>query len=129
MRWLLLAVIGMAGMAFAGEPTTKPNAVDPEVYRAAMEKLNAKDAARKEKNRAEAEAEKAIPRTVFVCDSSGSMMNGFDLIRLELHLRINDLKPDQSFGIVFFLNDELVSLEKKLVRSTPEVKPQSPLFH
>ena len=61
-------------------------------------------------------------KVVYLCDSSGSMMNKFDTLRQELRKAADTLKPIQSFDIIFFSEDNFVALDKQLMLATPEVK-------
>jgi hypothetical protein len=61
-------------------------------------------------------------KVVYLCDSSGSMMNKFDTLRQELRKAADSLKPIQSFDIIFFSEDNFVALDKQLMLATPEVK-------
>jgi hypothetical protein len=61
-------------------------------------------------------------KVVYLCDSSGSMMNKFDTLRQELRKAADGLKPIQSFDIIFFSEDTFVALDKQLMLATPEVK-------
>ncbi|MDB5321118.1 MAG: hypothetical protein JWN40_2749 [Phycisphaerales bacterium] len=61
-------------------------------------------------------------KVVYLCDSSGSMMNKFDTLRQELRKAADTLKPIQSFDIIFFSEDSFVALDKQLMLATPEVK-------
>jgi hypothetical protein len=61
-------------------------------------------------------------KVVYLCDSSGSMMNKFDTLRQELRKAADSLKPIQSFDIIFFSEDSFVALDKQLMLATPEVK-------
>jgi hypothetical protein len=61
-------------------------------------------------------------KVVYLCDSSGSMMNKFDTLRQELRKAADSLKPIQSFDIIFFSEDNFIALDKQLMLATPEVK-------
>jgi hypothetical protein len=61
-------------------------------------------------------------KVVYLCDSSGSMMNKFDTLRQELRKAADGLKPIQAFDIIFFSEDTFVALDKQLMLATPEVK-------
>ena len=41
-------------------------------------------------------------RIAYVCDASGSMLQMFDSLRVELRKSIDPLKPEQSFNVIFF---------------------------
>jgi hypothetical protein len=51
-------------------------------------------------------------RIVFVCDASGSMIGKMSSLKNELRLAIEDLQPQQRFGVVFFQDDRAVYLSK-----------------
>jgi hypothetical protein len=61
-------------------------------------------------------------KVVYLCDSSGSMMNKFDTLRQELRKAADTLKPIQSFDIIFFSEDAYLALDKQLLLATPEAK-------
>jgi hypothetical protein len=61
-------------------------------------------------------------QVVYLCDSSGSMMNKFDTLRQELRKAADGLKPIQSFDIIFFSEDKFVALDKQLMLAVPEAK-------
>jgi hypothetical protein len=61
-------------------------------------------------------------KVVYLCDSSGSMMNKFDTLRQELRKAADTLKPIQSFDIIFFSEDNYLALDKQLLLATPEAK-------
>ena len=61
-------------------------------------------------------------RISYVCDASGSMMNKFDGLRLELHKSIDKLVPSQSFNVIFFQEDKAASIDKGLIVANPESK-------
>lgn len=61
-------------------------------------------------------------KVVYLCDSSGSMMNKFDTLRQELRKAADTLKPIQSFDIIFFSEDNYLALDKNLLLATPEAK-------
>jgi len=65
-------------------------------------------------------------KVVYLCDSSGSMMNKFDTLRQELRKAADGLKPIQAFNIMFFSEDTFLPLDPKgLLLATPEVKRKS----
>jgi len=61
-------------------------------------------------------------QVVYLCDSSGSMMNKFDTLRQQLRKAADTLKPIQAFDIMFFSEDTVVALDKQLMLATPETK-------
>jgi hypothetical protein len=61
-------------------------------------------------------------RVVFLCDSSGSMMNKFDTLRQELRKAVDRLKGGQAFDIIFFSADRYVALDEQLLLALPETK-------
>lgn len=61
-------------------------------------------------------------RIVFLCDSSGSMMNKIDTLRAELRKAIDQLKPIQGFDVVFFAQDNYLAMDKQLMLALPETK-------
>jgi hypothetical protein len=61
-------------------------------------------------------------KVVYLCDSSGSMMNKFDTLRVELRKAVDNLKPIQGFDVLFFSEESFIALDKQLVLATPENK-------
>lgn len=62
-------------------------------------------------------------KIVYLCDASGTMLSVFDNLRVEMRKSIENLKPVQSFNIVFFSDDQALVLEKNgLVMATPDNK-------
>ena len=61
-------------------------------------------------------------KVVYLCDSSGSMMNKFDTLRQELRKACDTLKPVQAFDIIFFSEDKYIALDKELLLAVPETK-------
>lgn len=60
-------------------------------------------------------------RVVYICDASGSMMDVFSRVRVELHKSLDVLRPIQSFNVIFFSDIDVTSLSKTtLVMATPE---------
>jgi hypothetical protein len=61
---------------------------------------------------------------VYVCDSSGSMLNKFPSLKQEIRKAIDVLKPQQSFGLIFFSDPERKpqSLGPALLPATPDIK-------
>ncbi len=64
----------------------------------------------------------AARKVLFLCDSSGSMMNKFDVLRVEIRKSIDVLRPVQSFDVIFFSNDSFVALDRQLLPAVPETK-------
>lgn len=64
-------------------------------------------------------------RIVFVCDASGSMVDKFDALRLELRRSVDGLKPIQAFGIIFFQEQKAAALDRMLVMANGEHKKQA----
>jgi len=62
-------------------------------------------------------------RIAFVCDASGSMLNMFDALRVELRKSVSSLIPIQSFNVVFFRDEGLQAADlRSLLIATPESK-------
>ena len=61
-------------------------------------------------------------KVVYLCDSSGSMMNKFDTLRQELRKACDSLKPVQAFDIIFFSEDKFLALDRELLLAVPETK-------
>jgi hypothetical protein len=61
-------------------------------------------------------------KVVYLCDSSGSMMNKFDTLRQELRKACDGLKPVQAFDIIFFSEDKFLALDRELLLAVPETK-------
>lgn len=51
-------------------------------------------------------------RIAYVCDASGSMLEMFDWLRLELRRSIESLKPIQSFNVIFFQGEGTAAADK-----------------
>jgi hypothetical protein len=67
-------------------------------------------------------APEAMPRpdsVVYVVDASGSMVEQFAMVRLELTRAIRLLEPDQRFNVVFFRQDRAEAAWRGLRRATP----------
>jgi len=58
----------------------------------------------------------------YVCDASGSMMNRFDSLRVELRKAIDNLRVIQSFNVIFFQETSAAAVDKNLVVANPENK-------
>ncbi len=62
-------------------------------------------------------------RIVYLCDATGTMMNVFDDLRVQLRKSIDVLKPIQSFNVLFFQDDSFLFMDKaNLLPATPENK-------
>lgn len=61
-------------------------------------------------------------KIVFLCDSSGSMMTKFDVLRVELRKAVDHLQPTQQFDIIFFAADKYIALDNQLQHALPETK-------
>lgn len=67
-------------------------------------------------------------KVAYVCDASGSMVDKFDALRIELRRSVDGLKPIQAFGIIFFQEQEAAALDAKLVMATADHKKQAQEF-
>src|SRR5438045_2216486 len=62
-------------------------------------------------------------RIAYVCDASGSMLNMFDSLRVELRKSIENLRPIQSFNVVFFQDQGFKAADANtLIMGNPENK-------
>lgn len=62
-------------------------------------------------------------RIVFVCDASGTMMSVFDDLKAELRRSVDRLSPVQAFNVIFFRDDQAMSLSRnELLMATPANK-------
>jgi hypothetical protein len=62
-------------------------------------------------------------KIAYVCDASGSMLNMFDSLRVELRKSIEYLKPIQSFNVVFFQDQGFRAADQNvLIMGNPENK-------
>jgi len=62
-------------------------------------------------------------RIAYVCDASGSMLNMFDSLRVEMRKSIENLRPVQSFNIFFFQDEGVATPDKTgLMPATPDNK-------
>jgi hypothetical protein len=62
-------------------------------------------------------------RIVFVCDASGSMLNKMANLKDQLQKAIAALGPSTAFNIIFFQDENCVTLDKeRLTAATPEAK-------
>jgi hypothetical protein len=60
----------------------------------------------------------------YVCDASGSMIEKFPVLKLQLRKAIDVLRPTQSFNVIFFSDPERKqqALGPALVPATPDIK-------
>jgi len=61
-------------------------------------------------------------KVVFICDATGSMMQEFDNLRVELRKAIDGLRPPQSFNVVFFQENAPPPPDKSLLFASPDNK-------
>lgn len=62
-------------------------------------------------------------RIAYVCDASGSMLDMFDSLRVQLRSSIDRLRPIQSFNVIFFKDEGVATVDKSsLLPATPENK-------
>ncbi len=62
-------------------------------------------------------------RTIlFVCDCTGSMINKIAQLKIELSRAVQNLKPIQSFNIVFYQDEKVLKLSGALIAATSENK-------
>jgi len=62
-------------------------------------------------------------RIAYVCDASGSMINMFDSLRVELRKSIENLRPIQSFNVIFFQDQGFKAADPNtLIMGNPENK-------
>ena len=65
-------------------------------------------------------------RIAYVCDASGSMLQMFDSLRVEIRKSVDNLKPVQSFNLIFFQEQGFQTAEKmSLMPANPESKRKS----
>ena len=67
-------------------------------------------------------------KIAFVCDASGSMVSKFSSLRRELSGSIRQLKPVQSFSLIFFQEQNCVYMDSNLSMATPEAKLRADKF-
>jgi hypothetical protein len=67
-------------------------------------------------------------KIAFVCDASGSMLQKFDALKRELSKTIRQLRPSQSFSVIFFQEQSCKSLDQNLVIAKPDTKRQADQF-
>ncbi len=62
-------------------------------------------------------------RIAYICDSSGSMLTIFDVLRVEIVKSVDALNPEQSFNVMFFQSDGLRAVDgKAMLPVTPQNK-------
>src|SRR5688572_2669084 len=62
-------------------------------------------------------------KIAYVCDASGSMLNMFDSLRIELRKSIENLRPIQSFNVIFFQDQGFKAADQNvLIMGNPENK-------
>jgi hypothetical protein len=65
-------------------------------------------------------------KVAYVCDASGSMLDMFDSLRVEIRKSVDGLRPTQSFNVVFFQENQYLSADKSsLLMATPQNKQKS----
>lgn len=58
-------------------------------------------------------------RIVYLCDATGTMMNVFDSVRMELQRSINNLKEIQQYNVIFFRDQQVLAFnDSNLVSAT-----------
>ena len=67
-------------------------------------------------------------KIAFVCDASGSMVSKFSSLRRELSGSIRQLKPVQSFSLIFFQQQNCVYMDANLAMATPDAKLRADKF-
>jgi hypothetical protein len=48
----------------------------------------------------------------YVCDATGSMMQKFDLLKIEIRRAVDTLRPIQAFNVIFFQEDDALAASK-----------------
>jgi hypothetical protein len=69
-----------------------------------------------------------VRRVTFVCDASGSMLNKMGTLKHQLSQAVQHLDLTQSFGIVFFQDENYAALDSNLLMATPENKIRAEKF-
>ena len=65
-------------------------------------------------------------RIAYVCDASGSMLNMFDSLRMEIRKSVEGLRVIQSFNLIFFQDQGYATVEKAgLLPATPDNKAKA----
>jgi hypothetical protein len=67
-------------------------------------------------------------KIAFVCDASGSMLSKFSTLRRELSKSVRQLKPIQSFSLIFFQQQSYMAMEQDLRMASPEAKRRADNF-
>ena len=68
-------------------------------------------------------------KIVFVCDSTGSMLNKMASLKNELQKAVNGLKPIQSFDVIFFHDEKCLAMNMtELEAATPDSKRKALRF-
>ncbi len=67
-------------------------------------------------------------KIAFVCDASGSMLQKFDALKRELSKTVRQLRPSQSFSVIFFQEQTCKALDQNLVIAKPDTKRQADQF-
>jgi len=70
-------------------------------------------------------AGRRLPKVVYVCDASGSMLRRFDDLRRQLRLAITALRPSQPFNVVFFHDKPHAANPASLIIPTPSGKAKA----
>jgi len=52
-------------------------------------------------------------KVVYVCDATGSMMNVFARLKIELRKAIDILRPIQAFNVIFFQDEEVLTVSQE----------------
>lgn len=69
-------------------------------------------------------------RIIFLCDASGSMIQTFDTLRVELRKATDPLRPNFSYNVIFFAGNAKapLALDSALRPATPEFKRKTAEF-
>jgi hypothetical protein len=65
---------------------------------------------------------KMARKIVFVCDASGSMMNRFDDLRIQINNAVRNLRPTQFFNVMFFKDKKPEIYSLNLMMAIPSNK-------
>lgn len=57
-------------------------------------------------------AKHVVGSVAYVCDASGSMIDKFEPLRLQLHRSVSSLKAVQTFNVIFFQEEQAAGLSK-----------------
>jgi len=91
--------------------------------RAMAEQLAAKRAAAEKRMRF-VRVDGGTKKVLYLCQASGSMLSVFSKLKTELYNSIEQLKPDQSFDVVFFRDDKVFTLGTAgNHQAVPETRP------